>query len=722
MFCSKCGNKSPAGARFCHKCGAKMIVSDVPTSDLSVQPPIAGQPIAGQQLAEFNPQLMGNIQPHHPLQAPTHDNILSQNQNIIGFAGSPMPLAAPVNPTPPPQHMTNMGYQDMTNMGYHVAPMPPMSIEQWQAANNLPPQNPPNQPPQAITDTDSSTTDTDSSHSYVEYMDYTFFPNHPNASETKTDKQVDENTYSIEYPIKPVAQKPPKEETAATTYGTIDGYAYRPAVPNTTAPNITTPSPAATDYSAFTGYPTQVISSDTQANTPQLTPQLPPITNPAWNMSQTAVNPAASGPQMQQAVYSHPVHMLPADQAFPGLQQQQVHNPIVQDRIDSAPIHPVLPNTQPQIQPIYNPNEYQSVISEPPPPLEARPHMGIQLTTMEVQSSIDTQPSMEAQLYANTQHSMEAQPYTSTQHSMEAQPYTSTQHSMEAPQFISMQPLIDRQHHSDRQPITDNQPFAGSHATMDFQPQQPTPITQDHMRVFDESMDFSDLAPQPYQSPAEDTDVLFNSDSDFADYGNTSAEPELFFMNNAEYPDFYTDSDKYADSQRSDYADYQQMNNHNFNDEMGDYDDYSRSNSNGPGAMVTHMPGKRNKTPIIWGLAGLIIIAAIVFVIMFARGSVQPEQLHGTWTPPGPDIGTWVRRMEFNSDGTGRQYYFDEYHRNSMDETPFLWNIEGRNRLTTTLWPDAVATVQVASRGGENTLRYRLEGQDTWIEYRQVRT
>ena len=155
-------------------------------------------------------------------------------------------------------------------------------------------------------------------------------------------------------------------------------------------------------------------------------------------------------------------------------------------------------------------------------------------------------------------------------------------------------------------------------------------------------------------------------------------------------------------------------------EKMQQYDDYDTISLHHPSDMVTHMPKKKNGAAIIVCIAGIAIIAVIAAIYLFSRGgSVNPEQLIGTWTPTTPQMGTQVARLEFREDGTGRSYQFDEFHNAIRDELHFSWSIEDGNRLRNTLWAQT-ADVEILIRAGHTILRYQLDGHDYAYEYRQV--
>ena len=139
-----------------------------------------------------------------------------------------------------------------------------------------------------------------------------------------------------------------------------------------------------------------------------------------------------------------------------------------------------------------------------------------------------------------------------------------------------------------------------------------------------------------------------------------------------------------------------------------------------PNDTVTHTPKKKNGAAIIACIAGIAILGVIAVLFLFSRdGSVTPEQLVGTWTSSSPQMGTRVSRLEFNEDGTGRYYQFDEVHESVVEERSFDWNIDANSRLNNSLWTE-MAEVQISTRAGQTILRYRLESLNYWYEYRRV--
>ena len=210
-----------------------------------------------------------------------------------------------------------------------------------------------------------------------------------------------------------------------------------------------------------------------------------------------------------------------------------------------------------------------------------------------------------------------------------------------------------------------------------------------------------------------DPDLLFIDDDDtdtdtaFSRLRATTGqqEPELLFMdtsNSSPYP-----TRKYQQVEPiprpMDYTDYQTV-------ETPDYSGFARNPDYDPD-MITHVPKRKGRFGLI-AIVGIAIVAvAAIAFILITSGSIGPGDLQGTWTQHGPIMGSVVTRLQFNEDGTGRQYRFNEHHQTVEDETPFEWYIEGRNRLVSTLWETDV-TVQITTRSGQTFFQYRFEGQE----------
>ena len=150
-----------------------------------------------------------------------------------------------------------------------------------------------------------------------------------------------------------------------------------------------------------------------------------------------------------------------------------------------------------------------------------------------------------------------------------------------------------------------------------------------------------------------------------------------------------------------------------------EYMDYNTGAPHRPNQVVSHQYPSKKRGWIIAVFAIIAVIAAgAVFYVFFFSG-VRSEQLVGVWEPADQTVGTWVRLLEFNEDGTGRVYEFHEEHNVIRNEIPFIWNIESRNRINNTLWPE-LAVVSISERDGVRIFRYRLESDNTWNEYQQV--
>jgi len=271
-------------------------------------------------------------------------------------------------------------------------------------------------------------------------------------------------------------------------------------------------------------------------------------------------------------------------------------------------------------------------------------------------------------------------------------------------------------------------PFIDFPAIPTIPPITPTPV--EPRRQFTDALDFTAPPTGPRQL---DTELLFMDDTNFARFTPHQAEPkppDLSFIDNS--PPFPSPMPSFGESipQPITYRDPQPINK-DFSDNVPDFNGFARNPVYETNDIVTHTP-KKGKGPLIFAIStGIIFIAVvIVFLITILGGSVSNEDLAGTWTPAGYVLGPHNLRMQFNEDGTGRQYIFDTVHHSEADIIPFLWRIEGRNELIlistapggpSLLWPHE-SIIQISRRTGEPSLSFRPEGQSEWgEEYRRVR-
>jgi len=356
----------------------------------------------------------------------------------------------------------------------------------------------------------------------------------------------------------------------------------------------------------------------------------------------------------------------PIDISKPKPVKEELSPPNYSDLINYSATPPISGEMQPQSFPNYE--NYQQIPHSQVPYNQTPP---IQIPPYQLPQNPMPQYQMPTEL----------PPQSFTNYPPPSMPLESGTQFMDRPSQIDFQPLP-----TEREPVPSFNEFA------DYQP-PPAPVAppkaQPH-KYIDSGVPFLD----------DEESVPFRTNASIVDKPEI-VEPDLFFTDREENHSRFKDHVDFQPAERQEYP-------------SEDYDDYY-----GHSTMVTHVPNSKGKLLLV-GIASVVLIAVVVIVIMFVRRGVSPDQLVGTWTPPGPQMGVWVLRMEFNDDGTGRQYNFDEQHLSTSNEVPFTWSIEGRNTLISSLWPDE-ATVQVSTRSGERILRYQFEGTEAWHEYRQVR-
>ena len=181
MFCSKCGNKSPAGAQFCHKCGTKIVSVEVLSAESYVQP-ITPAPqstdIAGPPALQVAPPDADAEQKPQPTGKP----------NFAGY------VIAPVTPN------TNMPKLVSYSEEYPVAPPPP-------APSTAEPASP----------------DTD-------FMDYEFYPTQSVTAKPAEEQATDYTDYTY-YPMPPAVPEPqePLTQPLPSNEADLTDYPIQPA-------------------------------------------------------------------------------------------------------------------------------------------------------------------------------------------------------------------------------------------------------------------------------------------------------------------------------------------------------------------------------------------------------------------------------------------------------------------------------------------------------------
>jgi len=221
---------------------------------------------------------------------------------------------------------------------------------------------------------------------------------------------------------------------------------------------------------------------------------------------------------------------------------------------------------------------------------------------------------------------------------------------------------------------------------------------------------FSDIMPAPVDT-TPDADNYYLDETDLSDL---LPPPDLLFMDSTSTSKFaHTDLDTHIDF--GDYGSAQVM----------PRDDFAQMQRYGSQAEIVHVP-KGNKGKLLIALGVIIVIALAAVFFIFVRGGISEDQLVGTWAPSGPGMGTWVHRLQFNQDGTGRRYHFDEQYFHVANEDHFYWEITGRNMIERTRWIEGVpfhdtVIIELSRRYGEPMLRYRVESEVNWVDFRRVR-
>jgi len=240
------------------------------------------------------------------------------------------------------------------------------------------------------------------------------------------------------------------------------------------------------------------------------------------------------------------------------------------------------------------------------------------------------------------------------------------------------------------------------------------------------------FSPPPVAPRQINTDLLFMDDTNFANKTPPQTEiiePELFFNPRLQSPHAPGPSMPQPMQPMINH-DFQSVNMPGLANDAPDFNGFTRNPVYEPNDMVTHMPKKGKGAIIFTAITGVVFIATLVIFLVFIRGgSVSPENMVGTWTPAGYVLGPHNLRMQFNEDGSGRQYRFHTSYHTEENIITFEWRIEGRNQLIlintmpgyNLLWPHE-SVIEISTRTGEPSLRFRPEGQSEWgEEYRQVR-
>ena len=136
-----------------------------------------------------------------------------------------------------------------------------------------------------------------------------------------------------------------------------------------------------------------------------------------------------------------------------------------------------------------------------------------------------------------------------------------------------------------------------------------------------------------------------------------------------------------------------------------------------------YAPRKKSKAPMVISIIIILLIAGGAMFTLYIRSiRVSPSQVVGTWGPTMP-IGTWIPQIEFNEDGTGRQFQFNTEHNASRDEIPFEWELVTTGILSSTymrnsIWPE-LAEITINRRTRPVRLQYRFESSDIWHTFQR---
>jgi len=499
----------------------------------------------------------------------------------------------------------------------------------------------------------------------AESMEYTFFPSEQSGeSKGKKSESSGEGTSFIDYPMEPIPP-PPKPVPP------VDSYSFYSNVPKTESYGATPTAPthASVETPVYPSFQTEPVAP-IPAEIPVVPVYSPPVHSPSNIPSFPAYPPSQAIP-------------VPAETpSFPAYPSNQ-----------AAPI-PV----EPQSFPTYPPNQAT------PAPVEA-PSFPVYQPSQTVPTPVPVEVP-DFPVYPPSQSVP-----------IPTEPPTFTDFPSQSPPAIELEPIIEKPDFPTipdiSMPVEVPEPFASKPAIPVFPPVSPKPITGsvDVTKQIDD--DFSSAPPRQIDADLlfMDDDVIMNSP-----FIATSrpAQPELLFMDKTDTTSFKAKQTKpnqtiHAVPRPMNHDDYQTI-------DMPDYNGFAR---NPDPDIIAHMTPKKSRLPFILIGIAIIVIAAIAFFI-FTSGNVSHDDIVGTWVQPGPTMGSVVTRLQFNDDGTGREYRFNEFHQTVESETTFEWHIEGRNRLISSLWSTG-ATVQLSTRTGEINLRYRLDGQDYWQSWRPVR-
>jgi len=473
---------------------------------------------------------------------------------------------------------------------------------------------------------------------------------------TSQDKK-DKISNFIDYPLGPTKPSPPKPVAP------VDPYSYYSNTP-VAAPNVVIPQ-ATPVYPPPVESPVYAMPPTTHAH--NVIPSYPPVQAPPIQAS--PVQP----PPIQTSLVQPPPTQTPPVQP-PPTQTSPVQPPPTQ----TSPVQPP-PTQTPPVQP---PTIQASPVQSPPIP---------EVQTFPTYPTNPPPTPIESQVFpvfpTNQPELSPVEPAVFTDFPKQFEPEESINTISEKPDFPA-RPI-------ESQVDTPIQTYIPPISVL---PQSSTDIMG---QINDD-----------FQAPRQiDTDLLFMDDDIVIDspYITRPAKPELLFMDN-------TDRNKQTSPHQTitaiprpmEYDDYQ-------NADMPDYGGFARN----PDPDLFAPAPKKSRLPIIFMGISIILAAAIVFFV-YMNGNVSQDDVVGTWVQRGPTMGSVVTRLQFNRDGSGREYRFNELHQIVESETSFEWHIEGRNTLVNSLWEENVV-VQMSNSTGQITLRYRFESQDYWYSWAPVR-
>jgi len=772
MFCSKCGNKSPAGALFCHKCGTKIantLIADnqVPIAPLQVAPTQQYTSPAMHSAVPMASTVHGQAWNIDPIQ-PHVQNPAFPNHHIPNVATMPHGFM-PVHPQNLDTAMPSAVPNQSSDLNYTPTPIPDFD---YTALPDYP-----------VSPPEPESSETKQEASYADFSDYQFFPKQPNQQKSDTTSTKKEHISSSDYtffPTTPKANKLPEPQKPKS--------ATQPVLPNpqpsASQPPMPTPQPQPSASQPFVTTPQpQPSASQPFVSTaqPQPSASQPFVSTaqPQPSASQPFVSTAQPQPSASQPFISTPQPQPSASQPFISAPQPQPST--------SQPVSTPQPDTQPPDvpQPMWQPvapdlsSLPHHLQPDPPQQPESWPQLTDNFTTAGYTSQLQQEVSKPTEQWPRfpdrlafsespLKHTENWTPFPDAQTSFDSLPkpledwspsYNSPSFTEQPSSTTDWPPPIKNSDFSDvaAQPRLhgraaaegSNQPRLHGRATAEGGDQPSAfetteielPFSSDTTKFTATFADITGSSTNP--TPVKPITPILSNDifTDILDSIDSSNHvgkvPLPWFADNS-------DSSERADKSKSKLRQPEPLQSKLRQPELLQNSEHATPTfatelppvlSNYPEPMAAsnspettleddRRPKKKSKAAPV--LVFFILLVAIGLGAMYWLTGWNvldllrdpSERVVGTWEEFVP-VGQWRQRYYFNENGTGRSFEFNLAHDASRDEIYFYWTADRRNRLSISNDDGVLSVLELAfaTREGRTTLRLRSEDNSQWREY-----